>query len=141
MQVVYERCCGLDIHKKMVVACLSITSATGQRSKELRTFSTMTSDLLKLLDWLTAAKCTHVALESTGVFWKPIFNLLESHVEVLLVNAQHIKAVPGRKTDLKDAPVDCGFAPTWPPSTQFHSTSPTTRFARIDAISCQSCGR
>jgi transposase len=103
MQVVYERCCGLDIHKKMVVACLSSTSATGQRSKEIRTFGTMTADLLQLLDWLTGAACTHVALESTGVFWKPIFNLLESHVEVLLVNAQHIKAVPGRKTDIKDA--------------------------------------
>jgi transposase len=103
MQVVYERCCGLDIHKKLLVACLIIVSANGQRSKEIRTFSTMTQDLLQLLDWLKDARCTHVALESTGVYWKPIFNLLEGHLEVLLVNAQHIKAVPGRKTDVKDA--------------------------------------
>jgi len=103
MQVVYERCCGLDVHKRLIVACLSIVSANGQRSKEIRTFSTMTQDLLNLLDWLEEARCTHVALESTGVYWKPIFNLLEGHLEVLLVNAQHIKAVPGRKTDVKDA--------------------------------------
>jgi transposase len=103
MQVVYERCCGLDVHKKMIVACLSCLNATGQRRKEIRTFSTMTADLLQLLDWLNGAECTHVALESTGVYWKPIFNLLESHVEVWLVNAHHIKAVPGRKTDIKDA--------------------------------------
>src|SRR5512142_594938 len=103
MQVVHERCCGLDVHKKLIVACLIVVSTNGQRSKEIRTFSTMTQDLLKLVDWLAEARCTHVALESTGVYWKPIFNLLEGHIEVLLVNAQHIKAVPGRKTDVKDA--------------------------------------
>jgi transposase len=103
MQVVYERCCGLDVHKKLVVACLSIIMANGQRRKEIRTFGTMTQDLLQLLDWLKAAGCTHVAFESTGVYWRPIFNLLEGEMTVLLVNAQHIKAVPGRKTDIKDA--------------------------------------
>src|SRR3989442_6180854 len=103
MQVVYERCCGLDVHKKIIVACLIVLAANGQRHKEIRTFGTMTRDLLALLDWLRAAGCTHVAFESTGVYWKPIFNLLEGEMTVLLVNAQHIKAVPGRKTDVKDA--------------------------------------
>lgn len=99
MQVVYERCCGLDVHKQSVVACV-ITP----EGKEIRTFGTMTSDLLELADWLMSQEVTHVAMESTGVYWKPIYNLLESHeLELLVVNAQHIKAVPGRKTDVKDA--------------------------------------
>ena len=95
--VVFERCCGLDIHKKLIVACLLIRLADGQLKKEVRTFSTMMAGLLDLLDWLKSAGCTHVAMESTGVFWKPIYNVLEGEMEVLLVNAQHIKAVPGRK--------------------------------------------
>jgi transposase len=103
MHVVYERCCGLDVHKKVVVACLITLTANGQRQKEIRSFGTMTHDLLKLLDWLRAAGCTHIALESTGVYWRPIFNILEGEMTVLLVNAAHIKAVPGRKTDIKDA--------------------------------------
>jgi transposase len=103
MQVVYERCCGLDVHKKVVVACLITLTAKGQRHKEIRSFGTMTRDLLMLLDWLRAAGCTHIALESTGVYWRPIFNILEGEMTVLLVNAAHIKAVPGRKTDIKDA--------------------------------------
>ena len=103
MQVVYERCCGLDIHKKLVVACLIVLAANGQRHKEIRTFRTITQDLLLLKDWLAAAGCTHLAMESTGVYWKPIFNLLEGDFELLVVNAQHIKAVPGRKTDVRDA--------------------------------------
>jgi transposase len=97
MQVVYERCCGLDVHKKVVVACLITLTAKGQRHKEIRSFGTMTRDLLMLLDWLRAAGCTHIALESTGVYWRPIFNILEGEMTVLLVNAAHIKAVPGRK--------------------------------------------
>jgi len=100
---VYERCCGLDVHKKMLVACLILLGADGQRHKELRTFRTMMADLLALRDWLTAAGCTHVAMESTGVYWKPIYNVLDGQVEVLVVNAQHLKAVPGRKTDVHDA--------------------------------------
>jgi transposase len=101
--VVFERCCGLDIHKKLIVACLLLREANGRLKKETRTFSTMMAGLLDLLDWLKSAGCTHVAMESTGVFWKPIYNVLEGEMEVLLVNAQHIKAVPGRKTDVKDA--------------------------------------
>ena len=99
MDVVYERCCGLDVHKKMVVACV-LTPET----KEIRTFSTMTEELHELVDWLGHHHCTHVAMESTGSFWKPIYNLLESvDFHVLVVNAKHMKNVPGRKTDVKDA--------------------------------------
>ena len=103
MNIVYERCAGLDAHKRTVVACVIIPDAKGQRSKERQTFSTMTADLLRMREWLTAFGVTHVAMESTGVFWKPIYNILEGHVELLVVNAQHIKTVPGRKTDVKDA--------------------------------------
>jgi transposase len=103
MDVVYARCCGLDVHKKTVVACLITPGAGGRAQKETRTFGTMTDDLLALGDWLAEAGCTHVALESTGVYWKPIWNLLEGQFELLLVNAQHIKAVPGRKTDVQDS--------------------------------------
>jgi transposase len=103
MQIVYERCAGLDVHKKSVMACLITPAANGQRRKERQTFSTMTADLVRLREWLTEQQCSQVAMESTGVFWRPIFNILEGHVEVMVVNAQHIKAVPGRKTDIKDA--------------------------------------
>ncbi len=102
MQVVYERCCGLDIHKRTVVACMIVPGVTGQVSKEVHSFGTMTDDLLTLSDWLLSNRVTHVAMESTGVFWKPIYNLLESSFELLLANPQHIKAVPGRKTDVRD---------------------------------------
>jgi len=97
MQIVYPCCCGLDVHTKTVVACL-----INHGKKHLRTFSTMTDDLLALSDWLTSAGCSHVAIESTGVYWKPVFNLLEGLLIVILVNARHVKAVPGRKTDVKD---------------------------------------
>jgi transposase len=100
MQVVYEVSCGLDVHKKKVTAC--VLWAPGKR-KQIREFGTFTRDLLDLTDWLRACGVTHVALESTGVYWKPVWNLLEGLFEVLLVNAQHIKAVPGRKTDQKDS--------------------------------------
>jgi transposase len=102
MRVIYERCCGIDLHKKMIVACLLIVTAQGVQ-KEIQTFSTMLPDLYRLRDWLKARQCRAVAMESTGVFWKPIWNVLEGEMELLLVNAQHIKAVPGRKTDIKDA--------------------------------------
>lgn len=103
MQIVYERCAGLDVHKKSVMACLITSTPNGERRKERHTFSTMTPDLLRLREWLREQQCSHVAMESTGVFWKPIFNILEGHLEVLVVNAHHIKTVPGRKTDIKDA--------------------------------------
>lgn len=103
MQVVYERCCGLDVHKKTVVACVLVTETGGQMQRHIRTFATMTAGLLALADWLESMSVTVVALESTGVYWRPVFNLLEEGRTIILVNAQHMKALPGRKTDVKDA--------------------------------------
>jgi transposase len=103
MQVVHERCCGLDVHKKTVVACVLITAPDGQVTKAVRTYATMTADLLALGDWLRGLGVTQVAIESTGVYWRPVFNVLEEGQTVTLVNAQHLKRVPGRKTDVKDA--------------------------------------
>jgi transposase len=103
MQVVYARCCGLDVHQKTVVACVVLTHANGQVRREVRVFGTMTVDLLALNAWLTGLGVRHVAMESTGVLWRPVYNLLEADHDVILVNAQHMKAVPGRKTDVKDA--------------------------------------
>jgi transposase len=101
MEVIYKRCCGLDVHKEIVVACLLIREG-GKVVKEIQTFLTMTVDLVVLHDWLKAHQVTHVAMESTGIYWKPVFNLLEEDFTVLLVNAAHIKTLPGRKTDVKD---------------------------------------
>jgi transposase len=103
MQVVHARCCGLDVHQKTVVACVLLTEADGAVRKQVRTFGTMTADLLALNDWLNALAVEQVALESTGVYWRPVFNLLEADHDLLLVNAAHMKAVPGHKTDVKDA--------------------------------------
>jgi transposase len=103
MEVVHERCCGLDVHKRTVVACLLTLGERGQPVREVRTFGTMAADLLQLREWLAAAGCTHAAMESTGVYWKPVYNALEGVVELLVVNAQHVKMVPGRKTDVSDA--------------------------------------
>lgn len=99
MKVVHEICCGIDVHAKMLVVCLSL--ANGE--KKIRTFSTMTDELLQLRDWLVAAQCTHVAIESTGVYWKPVFNILEDALTVILINPEHARALRGRKTDVKDA--------------------------------------
>jgi transposase len=97
MQVLYPRCGGLDIHKKTVVACVLLTGSDSTTRRFVRTFGTMTADLLALGDWLRFHEITHVAMESTGVLWRPVFNILEEGRTLLLVNAQHIKAVPGRK--------------------------------------------
>ncbi|MCA1598600.1 MAG: IS110 family transposase, partial [Chloroflexi bacterium] len=101
--VLHPRCCGIDVHKKAVQACLLVSDVTGGAHPLVRTFATTTEALLDLLDWLEEAGCTHVAMESTGVYWKPLYNLLEGHLEVLVVNAQHMRNVPGRKTDVADA--------------------------------------
>lgn len=103
MEILYERCAGLDVHKKNVKACFSGPGKGGQRSKETRTYLTMSPDLLQMRDWLQAQGCTHIALEASGVYWRPIYNLLEGDFEIVVVNAHHIKTVPGRKTDVKDA--------------------------------------
>lgn len=103
MRTVYDHVAGLDVHKKTVVAATLVLGADGRWQEDKRTFSTMTADLLALSDWLLGHGVTHVAMESTGEYWKPVFNILESNFEVFLVNAQHLSRVPGRKTDQSDA--------------------------------------
>lgn len=101
MQVLHPRCCGIDVHKERLAACVRVQA--GRRAKvEVRLFGTTTSDLLSLGEWLVGEGCTHVAMESTSVYWKPVFNILEGQFEVILANARHIRAVPGRKTDVRD---------------------------------------
>jgi transposase len=103
MQLLNAHCAGLDVHKRTVVVCRLLVMDDGQVMSEVRTFATMTEDLLALVDWLSEGQVTHVAMESTGDYWKPVFNLLEGNFAVVLVNAQHVKHVPGRKTDVNDA--------------------------------------
>lgn len=102
MEVIHRRVAGLDVHKRSVSACVRVLDASGRLKKEVRTFETMTDSLRMLRDWLSAQKVTHVAMESTGVYWMPIQNLLEGHFNLVLCNAKHVKQVPGRKTDIKD---------------------------------------
>jgi transposase len=103
MDVVYARCCGLDVHKNSLVACLITTGADGQPQKDIRPFGAMTADVLALADWLTSAACRHGVMESTGVYWKPIYNLLEGQFTLVVVNPERTKALRGRKTDRRDA--------------------------------------
>jgi transposase len=103
LKIIYLYCAGLDVHKKFVVVCLLSVDQHGQVHKELRTFSTMTVDLEAMSDWLAESQVTDIAMESSGVYWQPIFNILEGRFNLLLVNAQSIKRMPGRKTDMKDA--------------------------------------
>jgi len=102
MKAIIERCAGIDVGKKIILVCLLTGKAHEEPERTVKTFSTMTKDLLTCKDWLESEGCTHVAMESTGVYWKPIFNILEESMEVILANARHIKNVPGRKTDVKD---------------------------------------
>ena len=103
MEVLYAACCGLDVHKASVTACLRSPGVGAQRRQEVRTFGTSTRELLRLADWLSAGGCTHVTMESTGIYWRPVYNLPEGSFELCLVNAQHVKMVPGRKTDVRDS--------------------------------------
>jgi transposase len=103
LDMIYGCCAGLDVHKKTVVACVRRLEPDGTVHAQVLTFRTTTANLIALADWLDAQRVTHVAMESTGVYWKPVYHLLEGRFEVLLVNAHHIKQVPGRKTDVKDA--------------------------------------
>ncbi len=98
MEILYSRCAGVDVHKKTLRVCLLMRQPTGELHKEFRTYGTTTQEILALADWLKEHRCTHVAMEATGVYWKPVYNLLEDSFELLVVNARHIKAVPGRKT-------------------------------------------
>jgi transposase len=103
MQTMMERGCGLDVHQATVVVCLLIVLQNGKVQKQVRTFGTATRELLALREWLLSEGCTHVAMESTGVYWKPVYAILEGTLEIVVANAQHVKKVPGRKTDVKDA--------------------------------------
>ena len=103
MEVLHERCAGLDIHKRSIMACVIVPSTGKQPVKQIRSFGTMSRDLLALGDWLTEQQVSHVGMEATGSFWQPIYNVLEDRFELLLANARHIKAVPGRKTDVTDS--------------------------------------
>jgi len=103
MQTLVERGCGLDVHQATVVGCLLILGKDGKVRKQVRTFATTTRELVSMRAWLLAEGCTHVAMESTGVYWKPIYAILEGALEIVVANAQHVKKVPGRKTDVKDA--------------------------------------
>lgn len=102
MQVMYARCAGLDVHKKTVSVCISVCEAGGAKQQRMGVFGTFTRDLLALADWLKEQGVTHVAMEATGVYWRPVWAVLEGQFQQMLVNPQHIKAVPGRKTDAKD---------------------------------------
>ena len=101
MEVLYPRCCGLDVHKSSITACI-LLAQSGKPQKQIRRFGCTTGELHELVAWLQGFGVEHVAMESTGVYWKPVWNILEGHFQILLANAQHIKAVPGRKTDTKD---------------------------------------
>jgi transposase len=103
MQALVERCCGLDVHQETVVARLLIGAPGAQPTKEVRTFRTMTRDLEALRDWLKEAGVTHVGMESTGVYWRPVYAVLEGHFELIVGNARHMRNVPGRKSDVKDS--------------------------------------
>ncbi len=103
MELLHRRCCGLDVHKETVVACLRLVS-DGKVTTEVRTFKTTTADLLHLSEWLAANGCTHVAMEATGVYWKPVWHILDDgEFKLVLANAAHMRNVPGRKTDVNDA--------------------------------------
>src|SRR6201997_3276982 len=103
MQTLVERGCGLDVHQATVVACLLIVLKNKQVQKQARTFGTTTRELLSMREWLLSQGCTHVAMESTGVYWKPVYAILEGAFQIVVANAQQVKKVPGRKTDVKDA--------------------------------------
>ena len=139
MRMLYQRCAGLDVHKRTVVACRLRVSEQGVVEQEVQTFGTMTGELLQMVDWLLAWEVTQVAMESTGEYWKPVYNLLEGNVEVVLVNAQHVKHVPGRKTDVQDAEwlaellsyglLKASFIPA-KPQRELRDLTPGTRWVR-----------
>ena len=103
ISIMHPICCGLDVHKEKISACILSTDSQGEEQSEIREFGAFTDDLLELRDWLVANNCPVVAMESTGVYWRPVHNVLEHHLSIILVNARHIKNVPGRKTDIADS--------------------------------------
>lgn len=123
MDVIVERACGLDVHQRTVVACVLMAPACKKAKREVKTFGTTASDLAELGRWLSAHAVTHVGMESTGVYWKPVYAVLEDvgHFELIVGNAHHIKNVPGRKTDVKDAEWKRSWCATaWSPRASSH---------------------
>ena len=119
MRIMHECCCGLDVHKKMILACLLRQGS----EKQIRQFGTTTGELQTMKEWLVQSGCTHVAMESTGVYWKPVYNILEGSLELLVVNAQHMRTVPGTQDRRSGCRVDCGFVAAWSVEGQFCTAS------------------
>ena len=136
MEAVLERCAGLDVHQETVVACIVYGPLDRKPKEEIRTFGTTTKELLQLLDWLAEQRCTHVAMESTGVYWKAVWNVLEGHFTLILGNAKKIRGLPGRKTDVKDAAwiaglLRCGLIePSFVPPVEIRDLRDLTRYRR-----------
>src|ERR671918_1021891 len=136
MDVVVDRCAGLDVHKKSVTACVRVPGADGRRVERLGTFRTFVRDLEALRAWLKSEDVTTVAMESTGIFWKPVWHVLEGHFRLLLVNARHAHNVPGRKTDVGDAAwlaqlTECGLLrSSFVPDPLFRRLRDLTRYRR-----------
>src|SRR5215216_1762445 len=154
MERVYERCCALDVHKEQVTACVHVPNQAGERAELGAEFGTMTADLPGLCDWLKGLGVTHVAMEATGVYWKPVYYLLEDDFELLLVNAQHVKNVPGRKTDVQDAQWLCQLlehgllGPSFVPPKPMRELRDLTRYRKSlvwerqrEQTGCRSCSR
>src|SRR5215218_1012295 len=154
MERVLERCCALDVHKRQVTACVHVPDQQGRRSELRAEFQTMTSELLALRDWLQGLGVTHVAMEATGVYWKPVYYLLEDDFELWLVNAQHVKNVPGRKTDVQDAQWLCQLlehgllGPSFVPPKPMRELRDLTRYRKSlvwersrEQTGCRSCSR
>ena len=135
MEKLLERCAALDVHKRQVTACAHVPDRQGERAELRAEFETMTPDLLALRDWLKGLGVTHVAMEATGVYWKPVYYLLEDDFELLLVNASHVKNVPGRKTDVADAQVAVPAARARPVAGKLRAAEADPRAARSDALS------
>jgi hypothetical protein len=135
MQVVYERCCGLDVHKRTVVACVLLTQPDGSVQREVRTFSTMTAEVLALDDWLRALQVQSLAMESSGVFWHPVYNLLEEGRTIILVHAQRVLCGPRSQDGHQGQRVVGGFAAAWAAQGQFHSAPADPRVTGSDPLS------
>ncbi len=135
MEIAYQCCTGLDIHKKDVKACLITSGPGGEIHKEIRTYSTKTENLLQMRDWLKEAGCGHIAMESTGVYWKPVYNMLEGHFELLVVNPQYVKALRGHKTDVKDAAWIADLFRLGMRNRELYSINRAARIAGTDALS------
>src|SRR5262249_20507878 len=127
MEVLYAVCCGLDVHQASVPACLRSPGDGPQRRQEVHTFGITTRELLRLADWLIAAGCTHIAMESTGVYWRPVYNLLEGSFELSVVNAQHVKMVPGQIADMKGLSREGLQNPPFPDVRRVFALSATTQ--------------